>query len=247
MSYILDALKKLEKERRRGLIPGLNEQDSVVYYSQRKAVWPYLLGISVFLAAGLLIGWFVLPLSGNRVPPDMAKTLKRTDQDPLKKIGSIPAALPQAQPLPDARNEVKTPVIKSDKAPEKVVAGKSELGKKPAVPVVPEEEIQKSSDQYRKESEPIRTEPKNETPEPPVREKLYKFSELPPSVRDSLKKFFSITAYMYSSTPSERMVRINDHMMREGQELDPGIRIEEITADGVILTYKKFRFFVSVK
>jgi len=36
MSYILDALKKLEKERRRGRIPGLSEQDSVVYHSQRR-------------------------------------------------------------------------------------------------------------------------------------------------------------------------------------------------------------------
>ena len=42
------------------------------------------------------------------------------------------------------------------------------------------------------------------------------------------------------------MARINERIMREGQELEPGIRIEEIVSDGEILSYKKFRFFVSV-
>ncbi|MBI5074961.1 MAG: general secretion pathway protein GspB [Nitrospirae bacterium] len=248
MSYILDALKKLEKERRRGLIPGLSEQDSVVDYSQRRAVWPYLLASFLLLGAGVMIAWFVLAPSKERAHRDTAKTVRTVSQDLPKKTDTAAVVLPPAQPVPDVRSEIKTPVIKNDKVqekPEKVVAGKSDLNKTPVVPV---EQTPISSKEQGAVSEPAQTEPKGETPaELPVRDKLYKFSELPPSVRDSLKKFFSITAYMYSSIPAERMVRINDHMMREGQVLDPGIRIEEITVDGVILSYKKFRFFVSVK
>jgi len=106
----------------------------------------------------------------------------------------------------------------------------------------------KAENEKQKKTEASRQEKKPEVMAEPLPDrKLYKLSELPLSVRESLQKFFTITAYMYSSIPSERKVRINDHMMREGQELEPGIRIEEIVPDGVILSYKKFHFFVSVK
>ncbi len=245
MSYILDALKKLEKERKRGMIPGLSEQDSVVHYSQRKVIWPYLFAISLLFGAGVLIAWFVLTPAKDRVSPVSSKTLKPINQNAAENTNSLPVVRPQVQPVPDAGRDSATSEMKKDKAPEIGIKGKSDPNKTPAIPA---EHMQINSNEQREGSEPTRTEPKGETPpEPPVREKLYKFSELPPTVRESLRKFFSITAYMYSSIPSERMVRINDHMMREGQEVDPGIRIEEITADGVILSYKKFRFFVSVK
>ena len=40
------------------------------------------------------------------------------------------------------------------------------------------------------------------------------------------------------------MVRVNEHMMREGQDLTDGVKLEEITRDGIILRYQKYRFYV---
>ena len=81
---------------------------------------------------------------------------------------------------------------------------------------------------------------------PPDENKIYKIKELPSSVRQNLPSF-SITALMYSSTPASRMVRVNDQMMYEGQDLTAGVTVDEITKDGVIFKHQKYRFFVGVK
>ena len=254
MSYILEALKKLEKERKRGRIPGLSEQDSVVYHSQRRPVWPYMLIAVFFLNAALLIWWF-LPKN----PKDNVMPL------------AVPSSLPLA--ASSISQDVKRPEIKeSGNVVPSGAAGSSSVGHPPVSPPAedaasPEriqpvrnmlhEDAQKTDSlmksepkediEKQKKTEAAQQEKKPEVMADPLPDKkLYKLSELPPSVRDSLP-VFSITAFLYSDSPSGRMARINERMMREGQELEPGIRIEEIVSDGIILSYKKFHFFVSLK
>ena len=43
------------------------------------------------------------------------------------------------------------------------------------------------------------------------------------------------------------MARINDRMMREGQDLSQGLKLEEIIEDGVIFRFRDYRFFVGMK
>ena len=38
------------------------------------------------------------------------------------------------------------------------------------------------------------------------------------------------------------IVSINSRMLKEGESLAPGLRLEQITPDGVILSYKGYRF-----
>ncbi|MBI5848267.1 MAG: general secretion pathway protein GspB [Nitrospirae bacterium] len=255
MSYILDALKKLEKERRRGKIPGLSEQDSIVYHSQRRPVWPYIL-IAVFvLNAALLFWWFL----------------------PKKSADSVMPAAPASQPLaaPSASQDVKMPEVKepAGEVASGAAAGKASVSSTPVPPPAEKDSVlrerllalrkkmqedeqksagringeQKADHERQKVTEVAILEGKPEVAAEPLPEKkLYKFSELPPSVKGGLP-VFSITAFLYSEKPSGRMARINERMMREGQELSPGIRVEEIVTDGVILSYRKFHFFVSVK
>lgn len=248
MSYILDALKKLEKERRRGRIPGLSEQDSVVYHSQRRSVLPYVM-IAVFSLSAVLLIWWFLP----KQPKEAVMT-------------AAPSGLPLAAPsglllaAPSMSQDVKRPEIKE--SGNVISSGAAEPSSVSRPPVSPparnmlHEDAQKTTspmnsepkaeNEKQKKAEASRQEKKPEVmAEPLPDKKLYKLSELPPSVRDSLPGF-SITAFLYSDSPSGRMARINERIMREGQELEPGIRIEEIVSDGVILSYKKFRFFVSV-
>jgi len=240
VSYILDALKKLEKERRRGRIPGLSEQDSVVYHSQRRSVLPYVM-IAVFsLSAVLLIWWFlpkqpkeaVMPAALSSLPlaaPSMNQDVKR----PEMKASDAPLLSNAAEPSSVSRPPVSPPARKM--LQEEAQKTTSLTNSEPKA----ENEKQKNNEASRQEKKP------EVAAEPLPDKKLYKLSELPPSVRDSLPGF-SITAFLYSDSPSGRMARINERIMREGQELEPGIRIEEIVSDGVILSYKKFRFFVSV-
>ncbi len=268
MSYILDALKKLEKERKRGRIPGLNEQDSVVYHSQKRPVWPYLLAGAFILNAAILIWWF-MPRARNTVMP----------ATPANVASPAPANIPLAVP---PVQQLTAPAVSQDTAkPEDKGSGNvissgvkdaSSTSLSPAAPPaqdagsrdrlkterkMPQEETRKAAgpamnepkpeNEKQKKTEVLRQETKPEVIAEPVPEKkLYKLSELPSTVRSGLPGF-SITAFLYSESPSGRMARINERMMREGQELEPGIRIEEIVPDGVIMSYKKFRFFVSPK
>ena len=47
---------------------------------------------------------------------------------------------------------------------------------------------------------------------------------------------------MYSGRPSNRLVTINDKPLHEGDELSPGLKLVEVMPDGMIFSYKGFRF-----
>jgi general secretion pathway protein B len=75
---------------------------------------------------------------------------------------------------------------------------------------------------------------------------LYNLNELPSSIQQNLPAF-SITAHIHTGDPASGMVKINGQMMREGQELSPGLKLEEIIPDGVIFRYQNYRFRVGLK
>ena len=52
----------------------------------------------------------------------------------------------------------------------------------------------------------------------------------------------AIAMHMYSGKPGNRMTSINDRTLREGDELSPGLKLIEITPDGMIFSYKGYRF-----
>ncbi len=66
-------------------------------------------------------------------------------------------------------------------------------------------------------------------------------AELPPSIQQELPKL-AILFHLYSGNPRDRLVGINDRMLREGDAVEPGLVLEQITPDGMILTYKGYRF-----
>jgi general secretion pathway protein B len=75
---------------------------------------------------------------------------------------------------------------------------------------------------------------------------VYNLYELPPSIQQNLPAF-SITAHIHTGDPASGMVKVNGQTMREGQELSPGLRVEEIIPDGVIFRYQNYRFRVGLK
>lgn len=65
--------------------------------------------------------------------------------------------------------------------------------------------------------------------------------ELPLSVRQELPTL-TIAAHIYSNNSASRMANINGRTVREGQNVADGIKLEEITLNGVILSYRNYRF-----
>mgnify|MGYP001294722115 CR=1 FL=1 len=52
----------------------------------------------------------------------------------------------------------------------------------------------------------------------------------------------SITVHAYAPNPKERLASINGKLVQEGEEVSPGLRLEKITEDGVLLNYQGQRF-----
>jgi general secretion pathway protein B len=71
--------------------------------------------------------------------------------------------------------------------------------------------------------------------------KVLALSDLPASIQQEIPGI-SISFHAYSSKPKDRHVMINGSMAGQGEILAPGLSLDEITPDGVILGYKGYRF-----
>jgi general secretion pathway protein B len=64
---------------------------------------------------------------------------------------------------------------------------------------------------------------------------------LPPAIQQEIPPM-AISVHAYSSRPADRIVGINDRLLREGGDVPPGLTLDEITPDGMIFSYKGYRF-----
>ena len=78
-------------------------------------------------------------------------------------------------------------------------------------------------------------------PAPPAEPRLPSMSELPADVRASLPQM-SVSAAVYSPTPSARMLFINGQVLREGDAVADGIVVERIGASASVLSARGVRF-----
>ena len=90
------------------------------------------------------------------------------------------------------------------------------------------------------------TERKSDNIALPAPNRIYNLSELPLTIRQNLPEVL-ISVFLYSDDPASRLVRINGQMMKEGQYLNQGVKLEEIVPGGVIFSYQNYRFLVGPK
>jgi len=49
---------------------------------------------------------------------------------------------------------------------------------------------------------------------------------------------------VYSKDPAERFVLVNGQRLAEGDSVQPGLLVDEIRRDGVIFSYRLYKFLV---
>ncbi len=81
---------------------------------------------------------------------------------------------------------------------------------------------------------------------PPQEQKIVALEDLPPDIRQEIPTM-SISGFSYSEEPHERIVGINDRLLQEGQYLAQGLRLEQIGRDGLVFSYKSYRFRKSLQ
>jgi general secretion pathway protein B len=219
MSFILDALKKSDQQRRRGATPTLLTVPAAIAEPRQPAVFIYWIPAAVILGAGILIGW-LRPWQPEKGAPAVTTTItaQQTDSS-LRQIPAVTPALPETNRRPEPVPPQLAPRIQErlSDAPRK--AGPASIPDK-RVDAVPAEVA----------------------PEQGVVE----LQELPLSIRRELPEM-RIAMHAYSPKPDARLVSINDQLLREGDRAAAGVKLEQITPDGMIFSYKEYRFHRGVR
>ena len=245
MSYILDALRKSDQQRQRGAAPTLLLGQATAVAPKQPALLSYGLLALVLLGAGIAIGWLrpwqpepasPAPVAIAAKPPEPGQSQApavRPDMAPkpepeLHAQNSAPAtqAVPAPAPALAQPHGAAGVKIERQRAPPKAVA---KMSKKAAAPV-PEQALSTSSGAA--DAAPAQN--------------VISLAELPLSLQQELPPM-TISVHAYSGRPGDRMVGINNRMLREGDYVVPGLKLEQITPEGMILSYKGYSFRRGVK
>ncbi len=253
MSYILDALKKAEKDRRRGAegnVTAVRDARPADKTGGRK-IWIYLLLGALFLNAGLLVwrlGYRNAERSAGSVQSEgrervIAATEKVGDAfDPSAPVKSLPAE----KERPILRNEIAS-LARVGKTPlpsEEVAAAVKEKGRRTS-------DSADIRDRFSEKPETAAEVKKGvgevaAVPLPSAGKKIYAMNQLPSSLRQGLPDL-SMSLHYFTNDRSSRLISINGQTFREGQEVTAGLRVEEITNDGAVFDYQHYRFFVGLR
>lgn len=214
MSYILDALRKSDLQRHRGAAPTLLTTHVTAAAPKQPPLLLYGLMAAALVGTGMVIGWLQPWQTQQPVPaPAPAPVTLETVRKPARE-------LPPPKPSIAAQS-VTVPAIPnaetSGRAPKAPTGTPSR-----AVTTMPEK-------------------PAARPAEPMQEQSVLTISELPPAIQQALPRM-SISVHAYSPKLQDRVVMINNRMMREGQELAPGLRLEQITPDGMIFSFGGYRF-----
>jgi len=233
MSYILDALKKSDQERKHGEIPGLNSfQELPKTPMATSRIFLYLL-IGIILINVLIIGLWVT----FRQEPGATRTAEGTG------TSAAPAATSREEHSRSLSSESITrtsPVAESANKME--VAETTTEGKPVSVPAILPDSTETPAPSADLLPETLEDEPSEEGRSAPT---LTSFEKLPADVRNDLPDL-SIAAHYYAGKASSRMASINGRIMRQGQTISDGLVLEEITREGVIFRFRDYLFSMDV-
>jgi len=271
MSYILDALKKSEKERQRGTVPDvLTVQDVMKGERKKRQVWPYVVLAVLLLNAVVLAWWF------GHWQSEKPKMVAQTTavQGELGLVGSgqpsevrsiaLPSSEKSKTVRPDGRESArdrahKPEVITAKRAEDAVnfvrqnLTAQSKINSGVNVPDKPapadekglREEVSSPPQQSATSKQISNVHSMSITAFAPDGRKV-DLKDLPSSIQQSLPAF-AISVSVYSDDPASRMVKVDGQMLQEGQYLAEGIKLEEIATDGVVFSYQNYRFRVGFR
>jgi len=219
MSYILEALKKSDKKRQQETsvspLHKIHAKPPALRKKEPRRGLQIWLSIILILFLAALTIWFLT----KKEPPTLT-TEKLKTEGTLSLMPQVqPEVQPEvtvAQPIPELRPVNKKVYIASTEVPPKVV-----LEPKPLTAVAP--------------------------PPPPFDEYLQTddktpyLEELPSSFQKTVP-VFQFDGHVFSPEPQQRMIMINNKIVREGEVIEKGFILDEITPSGVILRYSTERF-----
>jgi hypothetical protein len=163
--------------------------------------------------------------------PDMERkaapqTKPATESKPEQRIEPkpTPTPVPEAKPKPEAKPEPVGSVALSDKASVALPDRQTSVTQSKAIG----EEFKSVLDG-----------------DSGSKEGVLQFHELPFPVREAMPNL-SLSMLIYSQNPADRMVGVNGHVRREGQQVDTGLKLERITPNGAVFSFQGYLFYKGV-
>ncbi len=237
MSFILDALRKSDAERQRGVAPGLADVRYAAGRSRRNIWIPLLVVVLVANIGFMAWQWNA---ARNQPAPVPAEAVSQVAPQvvPLTAPSATPASAPVAAPpaVPEVR------ALARETAPATPVAPPEVESDLPAGGLAVEEAAVPAA---------VIKAPKAEEP-PAAPSRIIADPALP--TLDQLLgagtldlPALNLDLLVYNDSPSVRFAVINGRKYREGAQLTEGPALESITPEGVILASRGQRFTLSRK
>lgn len=228
MSYILDAIQKLEQKRQQEELPNLFTLQNTMPRHSRRARWPYAVA-GIVLLNGLTISSIL-----------WINPWRPAEPEPKKPPASLPSETKQVNP-PAIHTPNPSPVPTQNNAGQpEILPAEIPVQPKPASPVQRQYLVQPSA--------PDKTLP--ETP-PHVAKpawpnsKLVAMQNLPENLKATIPEL-KMTVHSYDNHSPLRFAIINNRSLKEGEFLNPDLKLEKITPAGVILNYQGFKFILEI-
>jgi general secretion pathway protein B len=67
--------------------------------------------------------------------------------------------------------------------------------------------------------------------------------ELPANIQREIPAL-TVGGYIYASKPAERSILINNRLLREGEQIAPGLTLEKMMPREAVLNYRGYRYRV---
>lgn len=259
MSILLEALRKSEKNQHLRETPSIHTENQADPVSESL---PTGMLVLLLVAALFVSGFFVWrqyqPPAGSYQPPvtlaedpvgvEAGPVIK--DQDDVEEATTSPQAHvssgKERTPVEAYESTASTEGLSKRTAPESGAAsnkpgeGKktrdSRLAFKPATrPGRKESHVKPTTTE-----EPVEDIPEKYHPGEPA---PIGYWELPDAVRADIPEI-KFSVLVYAANSADRFVLINGQRLEEGDTVQPGLEVREIRRDGVIFSYRLYRFLV---
>jgi general secretion pathway protein B len=265
MSIILEALKKAESERKLGSVPDMHAQPfaTAQVAARRGLNGPLAWSLSgAVLVLTAVVAWLMLwpgtrPPGLNASPPHVATTTADAGKDPESSppvngetpVTAMPdntrgliAQVPVEKETPSTDPQDTTPAraMKSTAEPKKNAEPKKSVEPKPKNDPEPAKRNNSAPPQSDAPAR-SRSESTARTVASAVEPRVPGLRELPDSIQREIPAL-TVGGYIYSSTPAERSVLINNRLLHEGSEITPGLTLEKMLTREAVLNYKGYRF-----
>lgn len=239
MSYILEALKKSDKERQRDEIPDIQADHSLPPLrreERKRTAWLTPKGAALGVVCIVAFLWW--QLSADSPAPVTETVTKRN----IPAVSSQEIPPPKAPQTPEKTTAV-LPVVeeKPIKIEPQIVVQREAAPTPPVAAVVKKKPVSPLTPAPVKKIIPPPPAPlsKAEVALPPFME------ELPVAIRAGIPDL-TFAGHVYSQVAKKRLIIINNRIVREGDLISSGLSLKQIDPDGVVLQYEVSVFRVKL-